>query len=75
MLLTHHIRQYKKTCYYQKLDIYYERCRLSQTLLNDEVGNRIDTYIKDYYLSEIYMFLKTILSCSFPIQLKTATGL
>ena len=45
---THHRRQDKKTCFCQKLDIYYERCRFTETLLNDEVGNQIDTYIKDY---------------------------
>ena len=55
------------------VSVYYERCRLTETLLNDEVGNQID--IKDYYLLKIIHVLKTIISCSFPIQLKSATGL
>ena len=58
MLLTQNRRQYKKTCYYQKRDIYYERCQLTETLLNNEVEDQIDTYIKDYYLLKIIHILK-----------------
>ena len=47
--LTHHRRHYK-TRYYQKLYIYYEVCQLTETLLNDEVGNfqnvRLSLFLK-----------------------------
>ena len=50
MLLKHRRTQYKKTYCYQKLDIYYEKCLLTETLLIGAVRNQIDTCLRDYFL-------------------------
>ena len=57
MILKRHRIQCKRTYYYQKLGIYYERCQLTETLLSGEVRNLVDTYNEDYCLVEkLYMF-------------------
>ena len=49
MLLKHHRTQYKKTYYYQKLGIYYDKYQLTEKLLSGVVRNLIDTCIIDNY--------------------------
>ena len=49
MPLTHHRTQCKKTSYYQRPAIYYEK-----KLLSGEVKSQIDTCIEDYCQVENY---------------------
>ena len=56
MPLTHHRTQCKKTYYYQRPGIYYERYQLTEKLLSGEVRSQIDTCIEDYCQVESYTY-------------------
>ena len=54
MLLRRHRIQCKRTYYHKSLALYEynEKCQLTETLLNGEVRNMIDTCTRDYCLVE-----------------------
>ena len=49
-----------KTCYYQKLDIYYEICQITETLLNDEVRMIFIMATLDFTSSDNQILLTSI---------------
>ena len=56
MPLTHHRTQCKKTYYYRRPGIYYERYQLTEKLLSGEVRSQIDTFIEDYCQVKSYTY-------------------